>query len=100
MGAGMLKARWLAVGVVVLGLAVLPALGAEPRATSGEVSVVGGTTLTSDTIEYYLDPSEHYKTTTLHLAALGPRVPTPNAPVAAPVDHKKLEELTKTGKSS
>ena len=31
-------------------------------------------------IEYFLDPSEHYRATTLSIEALGARVPKPNAP--------------------
>ncbi|HJN17422.1 MAG TPA: hypothetical protein QGH10_18090, partial [Armatimonadota bacterium] len=32
------------------------------------------------TLEYYLDPADHYQTTTLQLEALGPRVPKADAP--------------------
>lgn len=32
------------------------------------------------TLEYYLDPADHYKQTTLNLEALGPRVPKPGVP--------------------
>jgi hypothetical protein len=32
------------------------------------------------TLEYYLDPADHYKKTTLSLEALGPRIPKPDAP--------------------
>ncbi len=42
-------------------------------------------------VEYYLDPSEHYRTTTLRLEALGPRVPKPGAP--KPVSFENTEHL-------
>ena len=33
-------------------------------------------------VEYYFDPAEHYRETTLKIEALGPRVPKPDAPQA------------------
>jgi len=42
-------------------------------------------------VEYSLDPSEHYRTTTLTFEALGPRVPRPNAP--KPVSFQNTQHL-------
>jgi len=43
------------------------------------------------TLEYYLDPADHYQTTTLQLEALGPRVPKPNAP--QPITFENTEHV-------
>jgi hypothetical protein len=42
-------------------------------------------------IEYYLDPGEHYRATTLSLEALGPRVPKPDAP--KPVSFENTQHI-------
>ena len=42
---------------------------------------------TEVTVEYYLDPSDHFETTTLRLEALGPRVPKPDAPKPVTFDN-------------
>ena len=42
-------------------------------------------------VEYYLDPSEHYRATTLKIEALGPRVPKPDAP--KPVSFENTQHL-------
>lgn len=42
-------------------------------------------------LEYYLDPADHYKHTSLQLEALGPRVPKPNVP--KPVSFDNTEHL-------
>jgi outer membrane protein insertion porin family len=46
--------RWLAAGAVILWFAASPAFGAGKPAAVAEIKVEGGTTLTADTIEYYL----------------------------------------------
>ncbi len=43
------------------------------------------------TLEYYLDPADHYKQTTLSLEALGPRIPKPDAPT--PVSFANTQHL-------
>ena len=42
-------------------------------------------------IEYYLDPAEHYRETTLSIEALGPRVPKPDAP--KPVSFENTQHI-------
>ncbi len=42
-------------------------------------------------VEYYLDPAEHYRATTLSIEALGPRVPKPDAP--KPVSFENTQHL-------
>jgi hypothetical protein len=42
-------------------------------------------------VEYSLDPSEHYRSTTLTLEALGPRIPRPDAP--KPVSFQNTQHL-------
>ncbi len=43
------------------------------------------------TLDYYLDPADHYKQTTLSLEALGPRVPKPDVP--RPVSFANTQHL-------